>query len=66
MIKRNPTRSVRVGSVTLGSGHPVVVQSMCATKTQDVDATVEQAEAIRLVIEQMESIAPRYAEGMNP
>ena len=46
-MKRNPTRSVRVGSVTLGSGHPVAVQSMCATRTQDVDATVEQAEAIR-------------------
>ena len=26
----------------------------------------QQAEAIRLVIEQMESMAPRYAEGMNP
>ena len=47
MIKRNPTRSVRVGSVPLGGGHPVAVQSMCATHTQDVDATVEQAEAIR-------------------
>jgi (E)-4-hydroxy-3-methylbut-2-enyl-diphosphate synthase len=46
-IKRNPTRSVRVGKVTLGSAHPVAVQSMCATRTQDVDATVEQAEAIR-------------------
>jgi (E)-4-hydroxy-3-methylbut-2-enyl-diphosphate synthase len=46
-MKRNPTRAVRVGSVTLGAGHPVVVQSMCATRTQDVDATVEQAEAIR-------------------
>jgi (E)-4-hydroxy-3-methylbut-2-enyl-diphosphate synthase len=45
--KRNPTRPVRVGSVTLGSAHPVAVQSMCATRTQDVDATVEQAEAIR-------------------
>jgi (E)-4-hydroxy-3-methylbut-2-enyl-diphosphate synthase len=44
---RNPTRSVRVGSVWLGSAHPVAVQSMCATRTQDVDATVEQAEAIR-------------------
>jgi (E)-4-hydroxy-3-methylbut-2-enyl-diphosphate synthase len=31
----------------IGSGHPVAVQSMCATRTQDVDATVEQAEAIR-------------------
>jgi (E)-4-hydroxy-3-methylbut-2-enyl-diphosphate synthase len=46
-MKRNPTRAVRVGSVTLGGGHPVAVQSMCATRTQDVDATVEQAEAIR-------------------
>lgn len=46
-LKRNPTRAVRVGSVTLGAGHPVAVQSMCATRTQDVDATVEQAEAIR-------------------
>src|SRR5262245_677842 len=46
-MKRNPTRPVRVGSVTLGSSHPVAVQSMCATRTQDVDATVEQAEAIR-------------------
>ncbi len=39
---RNPTRAVRVGSVTIGGGHPIVVQSMCATKTCDVDATVAQ------------------------
>ncbi|HEY2941622.1 MAG TPA: (E)-4-hydroxy-3-methylbut-2-enyl-diphosphate synthase [Vicinamibacteria bacterium] len=45
--KRNPTRSVRVGTAWLGSAHPIAVQSMCATRTQDVDATVEQAEAIR-------------------
>src|SRR5512138_896801 len=47
MIERNPTRSVRVGTVQLGAAHPVAVQSMCATHTHDVDATVEQAEAIR-------------------
>jgi (E)-4-hydroxy-3-methylbut-2-enyl-diphosphate synthase len=46
-MKRNPTRTVKVGSVSLGAGHPVAVQSMCATRTQDVDATVEQAESIR-------------------
>ena len=46
-MKRNPTRSVRVGSAFLGSAHKIAVQSMCATRTQDVDATVEQAEAIR-------------------
>ncbi|MEM9643470.1 MAG: (E)-4-hydroxy-3-methylbut-2-enyl-diphosphate synthase [Planctomycetota bacterium] len=46
-IQRNPTRSVRIGSITVGDGHPIAVQSMTATKTQDTDATIEQAEAIR-------------------
>lgn len=47
MIQRNPTRPVRVGNVTLGGGHAIAIQSMCATRTQDIDATVAQAEAIR-------------------
>lgn len=42
-IRRNPTRSVRIGSITIGNEHPIAVQSMCATHTQDVAATVEQA-----------------------
>ncbi|HXW82899.1 MAG TPA: (E)-4-hydroxy-3-methylbut-2-enyl-diphosphate synthase [Candidatus Binataceae bacterium] len=37
------TRAVRVGSVTVGGGAPVVVQSMCATRTIDIDETVKQA-----------------------
>ncbi len=41
-IPRNPTRAVCVGSVTIGHSNPIVVQSMCATKTSDVDATVAQ------------------------
>lgn len=41
-IVRNPTRSVRIGSVTVGDGHPIAVQSMCATHTQEIDATVAQ------------------------
>jgi (E)-4-hydroxy-3-methylbut-2-enyl-diphosphate synthase len=45
-VSRNPTRSVRIGSITIGSGHPIAVQSMCATKTADVEATVAQAEAL--------------------
>jgi (E)-4-hydroxy-3-methylbut-2-enyl-diphosphate synthase len=40
-IKRNPTRSVQIGSVAIGNGHPIAVQSMTATHTQDVAATVE-------------------------
>ncbi|MFN9346370.1 MAG: flavodoxin-dependent (E)-4-hydroxy-3-methylbut-2-enyl-diphosphate synthase, partial [Planctomycetota bacterium] len=39
-IHRNPTRNVRVGSITIGSGHPIAVQSMTATHTTDVPATV--------------------------
>jgi len=39
---RNPTRSVRIGRITIGAGHPIAVQSMTATKTADVEATVRQ------------------------
>src|SRR6478752_8709008 len=39
-INRNPTRSVRIGSVTIGGGSPIAGQSMTATHTQDIDATV--------------------------
>jgi (E)-4-hydroxy-3-methylbut-2-enyl-diphosphate synthase len=36
------TRKIRIGETTVGGGAPVVVQSMCATRTIDVDKTVEQ------------------------
>ncbi len=41
-LPRNPTRPVRIGSITIGSGHPIAVQSMCATHTRDVEATLKQ------------------------
>jgi (E)-4-hydroxy-3-methylbut-2-enyl-diphosphate synthase len=41
-ITRNPTRSVAIGSIAIGSRHPIAVQSMTATRTQDIDATVRQ------------------------
>ncbi len=40
--QRNPTRAVRIGRTTIGDGHPIAVQSMTATKTSDVEATVRQ------------------------
>lgn len=43
-LPRNPTRPVRVGSITIGHGHPIAVQSMTATHTQDIAATVAQIE----------------------
>ena len=41
-IQRNATRTVRIGTVTIGTGHPIAVQSMTATHTSDIDATVAQ------------------------
>ena len=40
---RRKTRAVRVGNVTIGGGHPVVVQSMTTAHTRDVDAVVDEA-----------------------
>jgi (E)-4-hydroxy-3-methylbut-2-enyl-diphosphate synthase len=42
MIERRRTHTVRVGDVTIGSGHPVVIQSMTNTVTSDVKSTVGQ------------------------
>ena len=39
-IKRNSTRSVQIGSISVGANHPIAVQSMTATHTTNVDATV--------------------------
>ena len=41
-IRRNPTREVRIGTATIGGEHPIAVQSMTATHTQDIAATVAQ------------------------
>ncbi len=45
-LPRNPTRSVRIGRVSIGAGQPIAVQSMTATQTRDVDATVAQVNAL--------------------
>ena len=39
---RNKTKVIRVGDVYIGGKHPIVVQSMTNTKTEDVKATVAQ------------------------
>lgn len=39
---RNLTRPCHVGSVTIGGGAPVVVQSMTCTSTEDAQATIDQ------------------------
>ena len=45
-ISRNPTRSLRIGSLCIGAGQPIAVQSMTATPTRDVGATAAQVNAL--------------------
>lgn len=64
-ITRNPTRSVAIGSIQIGSEHPIAVQSMTATKTQNIDATVAQiqqltaagADVIRVAVDSQKDAA---------
>ncbi len=42
LAPRRKTRQLNVGGVWVGSDHPVSVQSMCTTKTADVNATLQQ------------------------
>ena len=46
-MKRTDTKQIRVGDVLIGGDAPVTVQSMCNTKTWDVEATVAQIRALR-------------------
>lgn len=39
---RNETKEVRIGNVVIGGEHPIAIQSMTNTRTEDVQATVEQ------------------------
>lgn len=48
MIQRRQTVAVQVGSVTVGSGYPVAVQSMTNTDTADAAATASQVAALAL------------------
>ena len=45
-IQRNPTRAVAIGSIQIGAQSPIAVQSMTATRTQDVAATATQIRAL--------------------
>ena len=44
--ERRKTRQIRIGSVPIGGGAPISVQSMTTTKTADVDGTLAQIYAL--------------------
>ena len=43
---REETRSVQLGNLTIGGNNHVVIQSMCNTKTKNVEATIKQINAL--------------------
>ena len=46
MYTRTQTKTVYVGGVPVGGGHPVTVQSMTNTDTSDITATIDQIRAL--------------------
>jgi (E)-4-hydroxy-3-methylbut-2-enyl-diphosphate synthase len=57
-MRKNRTRAIRLGALSVGGGAPVMVQSMTNTDTRDVEATLAQiarleargCEAVRLAV----------------
>ncbi|MCD8119275.1 MAG: flavodoxin-dependent (E)-4-hydroxy-3-methylbut-2-enyl-diphosphate synthase [Lachnospiraceae bacterium] len=62
-IYREHTKKVKIGDRTIGGGHPILIQSMTNTRTEDVEATVAQilrleeagCEIIRCTVPTMEA-----------
>lgn len=49
MYTRAQTKVIQIGNVKIGGGHPVAIQSMTNTKTENVEATVKQILALEKV-----------------
>lgn len=45
---RMKTRAIKIGDRIIGGNNPILVQSMCNTKTEDVVATVEQIRQLEI------------------
>ncbi|MDZ7618254.1 MAG: flavodoxin-dependent (E)-4-hydroxy-3-methylbut-2-enyl-diphosphate synthase, partial [Patescibacteria group bacterium] len=66
--KNQRTRAIAIGSITIGGGHPIAVQSMAATRTSDIEATAAQvrllaeagADVIRIAVD-----TPRDVEALR-
>lgn len=46
MAERRKTREIRIGDRVIGGGNPILIQSMCNTKTENVAATVQQIQVL--------------------
>ena len=60
---KNMSKAIRIGNKVLGGGNPVLIQSMCNTRTKDAESTIEQilalenagCDIIRVAVPDMES-----------
>jgi (E)-4-hydroxy-3-methylbut-2-enyl-diphosphate synthase len=63
-MQRKKTRKIKVGNTFIGGDSPITVQSMCNTKTKDINATINQiheleeagCEIIRVAVPDKESV----------
>ena len=64
MIPTRKTRTIRIRDLELGGSHPIAVQSMAATRTRDIEATMRQvrileqagADLIRIAVDNREDV----------
>ena len=64
MIKRRQTTTIQIGSIKMGSEHPIVIQSMTNTPTAKIDATIAQiieladagSELVRITVNDIEAM----------
>ncbi len=63
---RLPTREVKIGNLTIGSGHPIRIQTMTTTDTMDTEATLAQTiRCIEAGAELVRITAPSKKEAEN-
>ncbi len=68
MYNRKLTKEVKIGNVKIGGNNPILIQSMCNTDTNDIDATVNQilalekegVEIIRVAVKDVETANSIY------
>lgn len=75
MTGRQQTRTVRIGDRVIGGGNPILIQSMCTTRTQDPEKTIAQileleaagCDIIRVAVPDMEAAEAitRIREGIH-
>ena len=49
MRKREETKKVKIGKISIGHSNKIIIQSMCNTKTSDAKRTIDQIIKLRII-----------------